>query len=142
MMFNPHASTPLEKWTRLTVRRWHAEITAMLRQTLPRQQYYLLETLREGEPITCSDIAEQLQITLPAVTNLSQKLVDSGYVERTGSDKDRRRVCLRLTPAGVEILHELDAAAAEMVRRLWSPLDTEEQEQLTRLLQKSFEHYT
>ncbi|MUG73449.1 MarR family winged helix-turn-helix transcriptional regulator [Paenibacillus validus] len=134
-----HASSPIEKWTRLVMRKWHADMSVLLKQGLPIQQYYMLEVLRDGRQMKSSAIAESLHVTLPAITNLTQKLVSGGYVERILTEADRRVVYVRITEKGLEALKELDDAAAGLVERFWSRLEPAEVDELTRLLCKAMQ---
>ncbi|WP_426448896.1 MarR family winged helix-turn-helix transcriptional regulator [Paenibacillus sp. S-38] len=138
-MHEPTARTETEKWTRLTMRRWVAEISSMLRSNLSSQQYYVLEVLRAEGVRRSSEIAEALQITLPAVTNLANKLVAGGFAERVPLPADRRVVQLRITDPGLEALRELDEKASLLVERFWRGLDDRETAELTRLLRKAME---
>jgi DNA-binding MarR family transcriptional regulator len=131
------AATEIERWTRLVMRKWHSEIGCMLREGLPAPQYYLLEALRKDGILKCSDLAEALQITLPAVTNLANKLVAGGYAQRIQAASDRRLVLLQITDRGLEALKDLDEKAAKQVERMWKALEADEVAELTRLFQKA-----
>ncbi|AEI45126.1 MarR family winged helix-turn-helix transcriptional regulator [Paenibacillus mucilaginosus] len=139
-MLEPTARTEIEKWTRLAMRRWIAEMSSALRNNLSSQQYYLLEVLRAEGVRRSSELAEALQITLPAVTNLANKLVAGGFAERVPLESDRRVVQLRITDQGLEALQELDEKASLLVERFWKGLDTGEKTELTRLLRKAMEY--
>lgn len=137
-----HASTEIEKWTRLAMRRWISEMGGRLKHGLPIQQYYLLESLRANGTMRCSELADTLQITLPAVTNLANKLVAGGYAERAHNETDRRVVMVTVTPKGLDALRELDEKAAELVEWFWQGLEPGETAELTRMLRKAVEYRT
>lgn len=52
---------------------------------------------------TISDIADDLNITLPSVTIAINKLVKKGYVQKVKSDVDGRTVIVTLTKLGLKI---------------------------------------
>ncbi|MCZ8519217.1 MULTISPECIES: MarR family winged helix-turn-helix transcriptional regulator [Paenibacillus] len=139
-MLEPSSRSEIEKWTRLTMRRWFADIGSALRSNLSSQQYYVLEVLRADGIRRSSEIADTLQISMPAVTNLANKLVAGGFAERVPLESDRRVVQLRITPRGLEALEELDEKAAVQVGRMWKGLDAAETAELTRLLRKAMEY--
>lgn len=135
-MIEPRASTEIERMTRMMMRKWHNEITVRLKNNLSTAQYYMLESLREREH-NCTELAEALNITLPAVTNLANKLVTGGYAERIQTGSDRRKVHLRITGLGHAALQDLDQRAAEMVGEMWEALTPEETNELSRLIRKA-----
>lgn len=138
LMIEPHAASEIEKMTRLMIRKWHSEISNRLKNQLSLAQYHVLEALRDQER-NCSNLAELMQITLPAVTNLATKLVASGLAERVTAPKDRRVVLLRITAAGHEALQELDEQAGLLVQEMWAPLNEDELKEMSRLIRKSLQ---
>lgn len=135
-MLEPRALTDLEKRTRMIFRKWQGGMAARLKTELTSAQFYMLEALRESK-LNCTVLADTLQITLPAVTNLANKLVAGGYIGRVPAGTDRRMIHLHITELGLETLQELDRQAAQMSGELWAELTPEETEQLSYLLGKA-----
>jgi DNA-binding MarR family transcriptional regulator len=52
--------------------------------------------------ITVVMVSERVQLTPPTVSRIVDRLVRAGLVERDRRAKDRRKVCLSLTAAGLE----------------------------------------
>ncbi len=76
------------------------ELLAPLELTFPRYEaLMLLYYSRRGE-MPLGKISDRLQVHRASVTNVIDKLADSGYVERVNHDLDRRAVLARITPAG------------------------------------------
>lgn len=73
--------------------------------TLP--QYRVLGLLAEGSS-AASGLADRLAVRRPSITALIDGLVARGLVDRRQEEDDRRRVALRITPAGARILAEAD----------------------------------
>lgn len=89
---------------------------------LSRHQASVLAHLDEIEPTTVMDLATHMGVT-PATMSVSiDRLERKGYVVRLKDAKDRRRVHVRLTTAGVRVKEAssvLDAARVEaLVARL------------------------
>lgn len=59
-------------------------------------------SLHEGR--AASGLARHLGIGLPTLSEAITRLVRQGYVDRGTSERDRRALSLKLTPAGVEAL--------------------------------------
>ena len=61
------------------------------------------------QPLSPSQLAKKLQITRAAVSYLTDRLVDSGYVNRETSDSDRRKTILHISELGGKIGHDFTA---------------------------------
>lgn len=75
----------------------------------PQQHQLLLAAmgLPDGAEPTIGALAERLQIQHNSAVELVDRLAERGLVTRVRSDEDRRRVHVRLTPAGATVLGEL-----------------------------------
>jgi long-chain acyl-CoA synthetase len=76
---------------------------------LSLQQYRALALLAEG-PAAATRLAERLTVSPPSVTAVVDGLVARELVTRAPDPDDRRRQHLALTPAGLALLLEADAA--------------------------------
>ena len=98
--------------------------------------YDVLATLRRsGEPceLTAGDLVRQTMVTTGAITNRIDRLEARGFVERA-SAPDRRKVIVRLTPAGRDLVDEVVVAHAETERELLAALSGRQQHELATLL--------
>ncbi|WP_242274444.1 MarR family transcriptional regulator [Bacillus cereus group sp. BfR-BA-01310] len=100
-------------------------------------QYLILEILRNEGSKSSSELSQFFKITLPAVTNLSKKLVDGGYIERIHSESDRRLVLLQITQKGLHFLNVMDQTGKNIIKTLWEDLSPEEVKQLNFIFQKA-----
>src|SRR5688572_23517512 len=77
---------------------------------LTAQQYNALRLLRGEFPgsLPTLTLAARLISRAPDITRLVDKLVARGLVERHRPPTNRRVVEVSLTPAGLNLLHELD----------------------------------
>lgn len=78
----------------------------------------LLESIATAEPATLNEVAAIVGRGAPAVSRAVEALVRAGLVERTQDPENRRRLALRLTPAGREQLQERPAAGSAFAARL------------------------
>ena len=87
-----------------------------------RHQASILDHLDEIEPTTVMELAAHMGVTAATMSLSIDRLERKGYVVRLKDAKDRRRVHVRLTGAGVRIREAssvLDAARVEaLVARL------------------------
>jgi DNA-binding MarR family transcriptional regulator len=100
-------------------------------------QFFALDAL--DEPVPMSHIADLLRCDRSAVTWITDRLEERGYVERRADERDRRVKLLALTDEGrrvrEEIRHRLAVPPEALTR-----LPQAEQRDLRDLLRKALEH--
>ncbi len=94
---------------------------------LSMSQIGTLFFLRHREFCAVSDIGEHLGITAPASSQLLNRLVDEGLIERQESPQDRRVKQIVLTPSGLQLIDESIQARQAWLDRLVDTLSEEEQ---------------
>lgn len=67
-------------------------------------QFSILMQLRHKETCGISDISERFDISNAAASQLAEKLVQSGHIERAEDPNDRRAKILRLTQQGRDLI--------------------------------------
>ena len=83
--------------------------------TLP--QLLFLTRLRQVGGSTASGLAERLNMSLPATSQMVDRLFKQGLLTRTEDEGDRRRKRLAVTPSAAKLLDRLvRARAAEYVK--------------------------
>jgi len=93
---------------------------------LSRHQASILDHLDELEPTTVMDLAGHMGVT-PATMSLAiDRLERKGYVVRLRDAKDRRRVHVRLTTAGVRVREASSVLDPTRVESLVARLSDEE----------------
>ena len=98
--------------------------------------YDVLATLRRsGEPyaLTAGDLVRQTMVTTGAITNRIDRLAERGLVERAGTD-DRRKVLVRLTAQGFDLVEEVVVAHVATEREILAALSPRQQDELAHLL--------
>ena len=101
--------------------------------------YDVLATLRRsGEPyeLTAGDLVRQSMVTTGAITNRIDRLEERGLVERRRAD-DRRKVIVRLTPAGPRLVDEVVLGHMATERELLGGLSPSQQRELAHLLRRT-----
>lgn len=100
---------------RLALRRFLAFSEANARAAgLTPQQHQALLSIKGGYPgrteISIGELADHLLLKNHSAVGLVDRLVKAGLVARSPSPADRRRICVRITPRGEQVLRELSAA--------------------------------
>ena len=70
-------------------------------------QFFLLSYLSTSKELTMTDIARKMGHSTAAATGLVDRLEKLGYMERTHAIDDRRKVLVRITSKGVDLVGRL-----------------------------------
>ncbi|MGS2727195.1 MarR family winged helix-turn-helix transcriptional regulator [Psychroserpens sp. BH13MA-6] len=102
------------------------------------EQFNVLRILRgkKGTAANLKDIQDRMISKMSNTTRLVDKLISKGYVERFICEKNRRKVDIFITSAGLELLKELDPLIENKEQELTKNLNETELETLNLLLSK------
>lgn len=75
-------------------------------------------------------------VTTGAITNRIDRLEERGLVERTTSPTDRRRVIVRLTPLGLDLVQEVAPTHLATEEQILTELSPRARDQLVASLRK------
>jgi DNA-binding MarR family transcriptional regulator len=92
----------------------------------------LLATIERHGPLTPSELAQRERVQRPTVTRMLARLEEDGIVQRAADPADGRSFLVSLTPAGLELLHEVRSRKDAYLARRLSELDDEERTALAR----------
>ena len=93
-------------------------------------QVKTLHVLREAGDVNVKDVAGRLGMSLPAMSRALDGLVQRGFVEREGSERDRRAKLVRLLPAGREALDTIERSRVSLIEEFTATLSDEERDRL------------
>ena len=104
---------------------------------LSEATYNVLRILRAaGDEGRCwSDIREDLVVPVPDVTRLIDRLEKAGHVERVRCEKDRRKVYVRISAKGRELVESLDEPVQRLLQDRLGHLGEADLRKLSRLLE-------
>ena len=74
------------------------------RENISFAQFFLLSYLSTSREMTMTDIARKMGHSTAAATGLVDRLEKLGYMERTHAIDDRRKVMVRITPKGIDLV--------------------------------------
>jgi len=77
------------------------------RDNISFAQFFLLSYLDSSKELTMTDIAKKMGHSTAAATGLVDRLEKLGYMERTHSVDDRRKVMVRITSKGLDLISRL-----------------------------------
>ena len=86
-------------------------------------QYLVLMVLWETDGMTVNAVAEKLILNTNTITPLLKRMEEMGFLQRTPSNADKRKVIVSLTPKGDELRHEAATIPFNLLKRLNMQLD-------------------
>ncbi len=101
-------------------------------------QYSLLGYLAHCDHLTMSEIAAAMGHTTAAATGLVDRLEKLVYVKRAHASDDRRKIMVRITKNGLDLVGRVRADMVESLTRLMTLLSPEEQEMWLKIYEKIF----
>ncbi len=96
-----------------------------------------LHLLAPDKTLAMKDLAEQLQITPPSLTAITQRLVQTGLVQRHRQSDDSRVVLVSLTEEGRQLFAQLYEEQLSRMEELLQGLAPDEQRQFVELLERA-----
>ncbi len=102
-------------------------------------QYSILVSiahLQDENDVGVTEIADHLSLSGTFVTTETKKLADRGLIEKLGHEADRRRVVLRMTQAGRELLNELGTVQRTVNDVHFGPLSRDDFQALRRMMRE------
>ncbi|MBQ4916197.1 MarR family transcriptional regulator [Maribacter sp. MMG018] len=102
------------------------------------QQFNVLRILRgQGDtPANLSTINDRMVTKMSNTTRLVDKLLSKGYVSRRVCKINRRKVEIKITEQGLDILNKIDGILFETEKRILKNFNKEELKELNLLLDK------
>ena len=91
-------------------------------------QFFLLAYLSSEDYLTMSDIAKKMGHSTAAAAGLVDRLEKLGYVERIHAAEDRRKIMVRITNKGTELVAHMRKEIASNLADIMSEMDEEESE--------------
>ncbi|HEX7066404.1 MAG TPA: MarR family transcriptional regulator [Bacillales bacterium] len=118
------------------IRHVNRDVRRELKIELTGSQRHLLQLLKKEGPLSVTELAEKLHITLGGVTSLSNRMEKASLIGRRRSEQDRRVVRLAITNEGQTFLDDLDKARDKTLASYFDKLSADELSELERLCRK------
>lgn len=121
------------------------DANAWAKLDLTMQQMKVIMMLEYRGELPVSALADSLNVSLPNMTGIIDRLVQNELVERVPSPHDRRVILLRSTPKSKEIFDSLFNSAYQRFQYVMSKLSTTDQEMISlglRLLSEAYDKHS
>ncbi len=91
-------------------------------------QFFLLTYLSSEEHLTMSDIAKKMGHSTAAATGLVDRLEKLCYVERMHASDDRRKIMVRITSKGIELVSKMRNEISTDLANILAGMDEDQAE--------------
>ncbi len=98
-------------------------------------QYKILEYMMVSQPVTPSEIADCVDLSLPNTSRELRKLMEKGLCEKATDDADRRRQLFRLSEEGQAMMGRIFGQAQQGFEQRIAGLTEPELQELERALE-------
>ena len=102
------------------------EYRPLMKFDLTAKQEMLLKLINKNIKLTVSEIAEKMDVTSSAVSQIISKLEKGEYVKREINPDNRREIIVTLNQKGVEYFSEYEKIELKIIKKYYSKLDIEE----------------
>lgn len=118
------------------VRRLHVQLADQMVSGITGSQFLVLKAIQSKGRLTVSEVAEELGVSLSAITALVNRLVNAGLVIRSRDEQDRRLVWLEATAMGKETLKSCMEKRKSVGNKYFGKLPVEDLEKLVEIYEK------
>lgn len=112
------------------------EYWSLLNEDLSSKQIILMDLVKKESRLSISQLAELMNVTSSAVSQIVSKLEKDKYLLRTINPNNRREIIVQLDEQGHNYYSREEEINKEIVNRFYSRLKTEEVIQLRNILVK------
>ena len=105
-------------------------------------QFFLLGHISSSDSLSMTEIADKMTHTTAAATGLVDRLENLGYVQRMHASDDRRKVLVRITPKGLDLVGRIRQDIVAKLALVTGILEPEEQTTWLHIYEKIHEHIT
>jgi homoprotocatechuate degradation regulator HpaR len=85
---------------------------------ITEQQWRVVRVLGEESPLDATEVAERACVLAPSLTRIIKALEDRKLITRTRDVVDGRRIALAVTPAGLDVIHDITPEIAPVYAEL------------------------
>ena len=102
------------------------DIEAWVRLDLTMPQLKVIMLIMYNGQMTVGQLSESLDVSLPNMTGIIDRLQQQGYVARKHSAKDRRVVYIEITEKARSIFKEINQSGIEQIKKIEQGLNENE----------------
>ena len=118
------------------LRRMHQELAGVMEKGVTGNQFVMMKIVNDLGRVTVSRVAEDLCVSLSAITALVDRLCRAGLMVRQRSEEDRRVVWLELTEEGRAVVYDCMQARRRVIQRYLGQMAEEDLLHMIKIYEK------
>ncbi|GGH73168.1 DNA-binding MarR family transcriptional regulator [Pullulanibacillus pueri] len=99
-------------------------------EKITHQSIRIMQVIEKENEVGIKEIAKAIQVSHNTASEHIKRLIEKSYVFKSRSTKDERKVILRLTDLGSDVLHRHSSLDEEKLKRLLFEKMSDEERQL------------
>lgn len=111
-------------------------IGLLAEKNLTQTQFFVMVAIHSQQRPAMRTLSDNLQVSMPTMTGIVERLVKAGFVKRMDHPQDRRQVLVELTPEGREVITEFQKAAMVRWQHVLLALDSKEIDTFQKIVTK------
>ncbi|WP_453990709.1 MarR family winged helix-turn-helix transcriptional regulator [Bacillus nitroreducens] len=112
------------------------EFESIFKYDITTKQSIVLHHVHQAKIITVNELAQLMNISASAVSQLLNKLESEHYIKREINPNNRREILISLGSKGVELYEESDKIDQKIMEKYYSKLTEEEMVQFQTIVRK------
>ncbi|MFT4415853.1 MarR family winged helix-turn-helix transcriptional regulator [Fredinandcohnia humi] len=112
------------------------EFESVFKYELTTKQSLVIHHVNQANTLTVNDLAQLMDISASAVSQLLNKLEKEKYIKREINPTNRREILISLGSKGYELYEEYDKIDQTIIEKYYSKLSTEEMVQFQTIVKK------
>lgn len=104
-------------------------------------QVQALKTIKENSPIAASKLASKLQMSPPALTQMTDRLIKSRFITRKTNNDDRRLILLTLTNEGEKHLASILKIMEQKANQILDPISAKDLQTIVTIFEDFLQKY-
>ena len=103
---------------------------------LTHTQFFVMVAIHSQGLPAMRALSDNMQVSMPTMSGIVERLVQGGYVRRMNHPDDRRQVLIELTPQGRRLITEFQQAAGRRWQQVLLALNRQEVEYFAKVIMK------
>ena len=108
----------------------------LVKNAVTQTQFLVLTAIHSRKRCPMTLLSKNLHVSLPTISGIVERLVNSGHIRRLVHPEDRRQVLVELSPKGKHLIVQFQAAVSLRWEEILKTLDTKDREGFYRAIEK------
>ena len=98
----------------------------LVSRKITQTQFIVMVAIHAREECSLNILANNMQVSMPTMSGIIDRIFEAGYVDRKEDAKDRRQIVIKLTPKGKSLIIQFQSAVGERWQEVLKALSASE----------------